>query len=71
MVVEDDPYEYVAGALELSGKEDWPDFDRCVRLIYQLSYGDPDDEGRLAETLYDVASRLRQLGVDVRPLVRA
>jgi hypothetical protein len=58
VVVEDDPYQYVADALELSAREDWPDFDRCVRLIYQLCYGPPDDEGRLAKTLYEVASWL-------------
>jgi hypothetical protein len=53
-------HQYVADALELSAREDSPGFDRCVRLIFQLSHGDPEGDGLMAETLYDVASRLRQ-----------
>jgi hypothetical protein len=48
-------YQYVADTLELSSREDWPELDRAVRLICQLTHGDPDDDSMMAEKLLEVA----------------
>ena len=46
--------------LELSAREDWPELDRYVRLIFQLTHGDPEDDSLMAENLLEVCERLRR-----------
>jgi hypothetical protein len=61
-VEEGQRYQFVADTLELSARADWPELDHTVRLICQLTHGDPEDDSLMAEKLLEVCECLRRRG---------
>ena len=59
MAITANRYQYVAAALKLSERPDWPGLDRIARAIFAMIYGEPEDDGLLAETLYGIADHVR------------